>query len=362
MAESILKKLGHALSALTAGKEGNLLGLSLGSSAIKAVELVKKGKQWKLSNFGMIQLPEDAIVDREIMNSVAVVESLKTLISQAKIKNKSVCLSISGASLIIKRMQVEAASEGELQDAVFWEAEQYISFDISDCILDFHRIGKIADNKYDVLLVAVKRSMVEAYMNCVIQAGLVPKVVDVDYFALNNLYEANYPKNPQGATCLVDIGAASTKLAISFNGITTFTKDVAMGGKALTTEIQKQMGLSYEDAEMLKQGAADGGIPQQVSELMAIMAENLGDEIKRTIDFYAASSSESPVMEVLISGGGSRINGLAQVIAEKTALPTQMINPFQSVLFDEKKLSPDFIAQIAPLAAIPVGLAIRSGE
>lgn len=360
MAESILKRLGSVVSDLIAGGGGNLIGLSIGTSAIKAVELSKKGKNWKLTNFGMIQLPEDAVVDREIVNAVAVVESLKTLMSQARIKGKAVCLSLSGSSLIIKRMQVESASEKELQDAVFWEAEQYIPFDISDCVLDFHKIGKSAEGKYDVLLVAVKKSLLESYMSCVQQAGLNPRVVDIDYFAMHNLYEANYPLTSNASICLVDVGAVSTKVAISAHGVTIFTKEVGMGGKTLTTEIQKQMGLSYEDAEMLKQGGGTEGVPQQVSELMSIMAENLADEIKRTLDFYAASSNEVPVSQIFLSGGGSKIPGLSQVVEERAGVPAQLINPFQTVGFDEKKLTPDFISQIAPLAAIPVGLALRA--
>lgn len=362
MANSILSKLGSVFSGLLSGGGQNLLGLSIGTSSIKAVELTKKGNAWAISNFGMIQLPEDAIVDREVVNSVAVVENIKTLISQAKIKTKTVCLSLTGSSIIIKRLQVESASDKELQEAVFWEAEQYIPFDISDCILDFHKIGKTADGKYDVLLVAAKRSSLEAYMACVEQAGLQPKVVDIDYFALHNLFEANYPSAQSGAACIVDIGASSTKIIISSKGVTVFNKDVGMGGKTLTTEIQKQMGVGFEDAEMLKQGAGNEGAPQQVSELMAIMSENLGDEIKRTIDFYAASASDAPITLVLLSGGGAKIPGLLQVVEQRTGLPTQMINPFQSVGYDEKKINPDFLNEIAPIAAIPVGLALRSGS
>ena len=362
MAESILKRLGSVVSGLLSGGGGSLLGLSIGTSSIKAVELTKKGSAWSISNFGMIQLPEDAIVDREVVNTVAIVENIKTLLSQAKIKAKNVCLSLAASSIIIKRLQVEAASESELQDAVFWDAEQYIPFDISDCILDFHKIGKTSDGKFDVLLVAAKKSSLEAYMACVTQAGLNPKIVDIDYFALQNLFEMNYPEAQGGATCIVDIGASSTKIIISSKGTTVFTKDVGMGGKTLTAEIQKQMGVSFEDAEMLKQGAGTEGAPQQVSELMAIMSENLGDEIKRTIDFYAASASDSPVGAVLLTGGGAKIPGLLQVVEQSVGLSTQMLNPFSAIGFDEKKINPDFLTEIAPIAAIPVGLALRSGD
>src|SRR5271170_510622 len=170
------------LASVTGG--GSALGLSVGTSAIKLVELKKQGKVWKLLHFGIVQLPEDVIVNREIVNQIAVVDSLRTLTNTIKLKSKQVCTALSGTSLIIKRMTVEAPNARELQDQVFWEAEQYLPFDVSEVVMDYHVLSKGKDQGTDVLLVAVKRSVLDSYMMAIEDAGLKPKVMDVDFFAL----------------------------------------------------------------------------------------------------------------------------------------------------------------------------------
>ncbi|MGZ3698095.1 MAG: type IV pilus biogenesis protein PilM, partial [Bdellovibrionota bacterium] len=159
----------------------------------------KSGKLWKLLHFGIVQLPDDVVVNREIVNPIAVVESIKTLVNQIKLRNKNVCTSITGTSVIIKRMMLEVPNVKELQDQVFWEAEQYIPFDPSEVVMDYQMLSRSKDTKTDVLLVAVKRPILDAYMNCIQDAGLRAKIVDVDFFALQNLYETNYPINPSEA-------------------------------------------------------------------------------------------------------------------------------------------------------------------
>ncbi|MCM2276758.1 MAG: pilus assembly protein PilM [Oligoflexia bacterium] len=339
---------------------GTAVGLSIGSSSIKLVELKKAGKSWKLLHFGIVQLPEDVIVNREIVNDIAVVESIKTLISQIKLKSKAVCTALSGTSLIIKRMTVEVANPRDLQDQVFWEAEQYLPFDVTEVVMDFQTLKKPVDGKTDVLLVAVKRAVLESYMASVEDAGLSPKVVDVDFFALQNVLEANYPSNPAEAVAIVDIGAAATKMVVVHDGIPVFTKDTALGGRNLTAEIQRNLNLSYADAETLKVGGS-GPLPQEVSDLMQISSENFATEIKRSLDFYSASSSGAPVSYILLAGGGARIQGLSKTVEDATGLPTQIINPFNAISYDPAVFTQDYLNAIAPLAAVPIGLALRAG-
>lgn len=356
--KGLLSKLSDALSF---GGGGTAVGLSVGTSSVKLVELRKSGKMWKLLHFGIVQLPEDVVVNREIVNQVAVVEAIKTLAAQLRLKNKSVCTAISGASLIIKRMLIDVPNIKELQEQVFWEAEQYLPFDVSEVVMDFQVLSRAKDNKTDVLLVAVKRSVLESYMEAVSGAGLKPKIVDVDFFALQNLYEANYPVRPAEAVAIVDVGASSLKLVVVHAGIPVFTKDTAIGGRSLTLEIQKHLNISYTDAETLKVGGAGGGIPQEVSDLMHIMADNIGIEIKKALDFYGASSSGAPVSFILLAGGSAKIPELSKVVEDSVGLPTQVLNPFNSITYDPAVFTQEYLAAVAPIASIPIGLALRAG-
>jgi type IV pilus assembly protein PilM len=341
---------------------GTVVGLSIGSSSIKIVELKKSGNNWKLLHFGIIQLPEDVIVNREIVNSIAVTDSLKSLIEQIKLKNKSVCTSLSGTSLIIKRMMMEVPKMSEIQDQVFWEAEQYLPFDISEVSIDYQVLSRSKDNKTDVLLVAVKNTVLESYMECVTNAGLRPKIVDVDFFALQNLFEANYPAHPSEAVAIVDIGATSLQFVVVHSGIPVFTKDSAIGGRNLTAEIQKHLNLSFLDAEALKTTAGtDQSTPQEVSDLIHVMGENFATEIKRAVDFYNASSSGAPVAYVLLAGGSSKLFGLSKTVEEILGLPTQLLAPFNSISYDPSIFTSEYLEGIAPFAAIPIGLALRAG-
>lgn len=337
------------------------MGLSIGTSSIKLVELKRQRKSWKLLHFGIYQLPEDAVVNREIINNIAVVESLRTLTQQVKLKSRSLCTSLSGTSVIVKRLSIQVTNMKELQEQVFWEAEQYLPFDVSEVVMDFQLLSKPKEQNADVLLVAVKKSVLESYMSCVEDASLKPKIVDVDHFALQNLFELNYATSPQEATALVDIGASSIKISIVHQGIPLFTKDTAIGGKNLTAEIQKNLNLSYVDAEALKVGSGGSGMPQEVSELIHITVENFADEIKRAIDFYHASASGAPVTSILLSGGSCKLPNMSKTVEETTSLPTQVINPFISISYDPKYFTQEYIASIAPMAAIPIGLALRMG-
>jgi type IV pilus assembly protein PilM len=338
------------------------VGLSIGSSAIKLVELKRSGKLWKLLRFGMVNLSEDVIVNREIVNHIAVVESIKTLLNSIpKLKSKTVCTSLSGTSLIIKRLTVDVPNMRELQDTVFWEAEQYLPFDAAEVVMDFQVLSRAKDNKTDVMLVAVKKAVLDSYTTSIEDAGLRPKIVDVDFFALQNIYEFNYPANPAEAVAIVDIGASALKLVVVHAGVPVFTKDSSVGGRNLTAEIQKQLNLSYADAETLKTGAGSAATPQEVSDLMHIMAENLATEIKRALDFYNASSVGAPVSYILLTGGSAKIPELSKIVEDSTGLPTQLINPFNAISYDPAIFTQDDVSAIAPFAAIPIGLALRAG-
>ena len=350
------------LGSMTLGSK-TFVGLSIGSSSVKLAEIKKTGKTWKLIRFGSVQLPEDVIVNREIVNAVAVTDAIKSLIVQVKPKTKIVCSSLSGNSMIIKRMLVEVQNEKELQDAVFWEAEQYLPFDVSEVVMDFHILSRSKDNKTDVLLVAVKKAILDSYMTCIENAGLKPKIIDSDFFAVQNVFEESYPANSAEAIAIVDIGASAIKINIVHAGVPVFTKDSSLGGKNLTSEIQKHLNLSFGDAEALKIGGGEGAtIPQEVSDLMNTAARDFSTEIKRAVDFYNASSAGAPVSHILITGGSSKIPNLSKIAEEMSGLPTQLLNPFNAITYDPSVFTPDKLSAIIAVATLPLGLALRAGE
>jgi type IV pilus assembly protein PilM len=355
-----MKKLSFSLSDIfSLGGVDVAVGLSIGSSSVKLVELKRSGKIWKLCHFGVVQLPEDALVNREIVNSIAVIESIKTLVNQVKPKTKNVCTSISGSSVMIKRMTIEVGNKKELQDQVFWEAEQYLPFDVNEVVMDYDLLSKSQENQYEVMVVAAKRIFLDAYTGCVSEAGLKCKIVDLDFFALQNTFEANYPVSSQEAVAIVDIGSSSLKFMVVHEGVPVYTKDAVLGGHNLTHEIQKHLNLSYADAESLKLSGNE--MPQEVLDLMSIMAENFATEIKKGLDFYNASSSGAPVAYILLAGGSSKIRDISSTVEEVTGLPTQLMNPFNSISYDPKVFEQDYLLEISPLAAVPIGLALRAG-
>lgn len=338
------------------------VGICVGAASVKVAEVKKVGKTWKLVRFGLNQLPEDSVVNREVFNPVAVTGAIQAALNQAHIVSKNVVTGMGGSSIILKRMTVEVQKVSELQDAVFWEAEQYLPFDPSEVSMDFHMISRGKDAKTDVLFVAAKLSVMDGFTAAVEGAGLKVKIVDTEYFALQNIFEANYDARPGEAVALVDIGASTLKVLVIHDGVPVFTKESPLGGRNLTAEIQRQMNLGLADAEALKIGQGRGAVPQEIAELTQVAVENFATEIRRALDFYNASSSGAPVSYILVTGGSSQIPQLSKGIEEHVGLPVQLLNPFARIGYDEKVFTPELIASIAPVISVPLGYALRGGK
>lgn len=344
------------LSVLSGSKTA--VGINVGSSSVKLVEITRSGKTFTLHKFGIVPLPENAVVNREIMNPVAVSDAVKKLISQVKPSKKIIVTGIGGAAVIIKRMTVEVANIKELQDAVFWEAEQYLPFDPSEVAMDFHTITRGKDNRTDVLFVASKISALDGFISAIKDGGLNISIVDTEAFGIQNIFEENYSISPQEAVAVVDIGASSLKVIVIHDRVPVYTKESNFGGRNLTSDIQKNLNLSFEDAEALKTNSAEA-LPEEVMELMMSAAENFSMEVKRALDFYNASSSGAPVTSILLCGGGAKIPDLSRIIEERLTLPTQLLNPFTRVVANPKSFSPNLMDQMGSTIALAMGLAIR---
>jgi len=335
------------------------VGLSIGASSVKVVELKKNRQQWSILSYATIPLSAAAGEHREISNPSAMVGAIQEVLKQAGIKSKDVCSAIAGSGLIIKNLMITVSNMKELQDQVFWEAEQYIPYDITEVVIDYQVMGEPKGDQVEVVLVAVKKDFLEQYMGVIQQAKLIPKIMDTELFALQNSFEANYSISSTESVLLADVGALSTKIVICGNGTPFFTKDVPFGGISVTQEIQKELNLpNIRDAEALK---VSPNVPQEVKDVVERTGKNLAGEIKKAIDFYTASSLGPSVTKVFISGGGSRMEGLTKIVREVTSKPCEYLNPFQEILIQMKGFTGD-IQSFAPEAVIPIGLAIRAGS
>lgn len=339
-----------------------IVGLDIGSSAIKIVEAEKKRSGWVVRSFTSVNLPEDTIVDGEIVNHAAVVEAIVSALKEAGVRSKNVCTSVAGSSVIIKHIAIPKSAPSEIEDQVYWEAEQYIPFDMKEISLDFEVVQEdMGDGKMDILLVAAKKDFIEKRLAAVKECGLIPEVLEVDGLALANVFWENYEMTPDNAVVLVDVGASLTKINIISHNTTIFTRDVAVGGKNLTQEVQNKLGVSFQEAEVLKIDACSTGqIPEEVLPLVNGICENISLEIRRSLDFYAASPVQLPVTAVFLSGGASRVPGLANMLTEMLGLPVEYLNPFNKVAVSGRQFSEEFLAAISSSAVIPLGLAIRN--
>ncbi len=262
------------------GKKKGLVGVDIGSSAVKAVELKPGGKgdaEFQLLNIGMEPLPPEAIVDGAIMDSGAVIDAVQRLFTAQKIKTSDVATSVSGNAVIVKKISLPQMSPEELAESIHWEAEQYIPFDIQDVALDYEVIeGSGGGGNMDVLLVAVKKDKISDYTSAISQAGKTPSVVDVDVFALQNCYEVNYGTDPGRVIALLNVGASIMNINIIKGSTSIFNRDIAVGGNQYTDAIQKDLNISFDQAEALKRGSrVEGAAPENLGPILLAVSENI---------------------------------------------------------------------------------------
>jgi type IV pilus assembly protein PilM len=346
------------------GKVKGLVGVDIGSSAVKAVELKvggKGGDEFQLLNVGLEPLPPEAIVDGAIMDSGAVIDAVQNLFQDNRIKTNDVATGVSGNAVIVKKISLPQMSEEELAESIHWEAEQYIPFDIQDVSLDYEVVeGGAAGGNMDVLLVAVKKDKISEYTSAITQAGRNPTVVDVDVFALQNCYDMNYVPDPGRVVALLNIGASIMNINVVKDGTSTFNRDIAVGGNQYTDAIQKDLNLSFEQAEALKRGEqVEDASPESLAPILQAVSENIATEIQRTFDFFRATSQEDRVDQIFLSGGTAKVHGLRDLLADRLDAPVEFLNPFLNVRYNEKDFDPAFLDDIGSSAAIAVGLAVR---
>ncbi len=341
-------------------REDLVVGIDIGSHAIKVCLLKRTDKAYAVVNLGSATLPEGAVDDGTLNDPEIVGKTIAELFKNLKIKQKKVGFSISGYSVIVKKVNLNVMSEEELEEHIQSEAEQYIPFDIDDVYLDFQdlKTNKDGDDRTDVMLVAAKKEIVDDYLEMLEDLNLKPVIVDVDGFALENTYEYNYPKDENVA--LVDIGASKMNINIISKGTSVVARDVVVGSRQLTEQIQSAFDLEFEDAEALKLGHLPAEDKQQeIEEIFSSTCTQWVLEIKKAIDLYHANHSDAPLTRLVLSGGGSKVSGLVDFLANETNLVVELFNPFSNMTVNSKKIDPDYLNSVGPEMAIATGIAIR---
>lgn len=341
-----------------------VIGLDIGSSAIKLLQLKASKKGYALEKFGMKSIDPELIVDGAVMDAGRVVDALKELLREQGVKTKDVVISVSGHSVIVKKITLPSMTEDELEESIKWEAEQYIPFDVNDVNLDFHILPNVdtpeGNDSMAVVLVAVKKDRLAEYTSLVMEAGLNPVVVDVDAFTLENLYGLGYGTTGSEVVALVNIGASVMNIHIVKGGNFSFTRDISTGGNRYTEMIQRDLNVPYDAAERAKRGESVEGVnPDALSEILTTMNGELAAEIGRSFDYFRSTSTQETIDRVLLSGGTAKIPGLAPFLSERLGVPVEMIDPFRNIQVKAKGVDADALAAAGPQAAVVTGLAMR---
>lgn len=341
-------------------REEPYLSVDIGSSSIKVVEVRGRAGELRLLNAASLPTPPSAIQNNMVYEATAVAETTRALTESHSMRARKVITAVPGPAVIIKRVTLPAQSERELENTILFEAGNFIPEDLDNVNLDYQITDYLDDGKrMEVLLVAAKKDLVASYTETVRAAGLLPIVIDVDYFALENMFETNYEPALDRAIALVNIGARYSSINILKSGRSTFTGDVPVGGRDITEALMRDLGVSAEDAEVLKAGGTTAQAPaDQVAAVSGSASAAVIEEIHHALSFFWTAATDETIDAVYLSGGVARMPGLAQQLSERVQAPVEIANPFAHVNIDRAIDTPE-LRQQAPEFAVAMGLAIR---
>jgi type IV pilus assembly protein PilM len=351
------------LKLLSSKKKQYPIGLDIGSHSIKVCQVAPAGEGFKLVSLGSSKLPEGAVEDGILQEPEEVAKIITTLLKNLKLKEKRVAISISGYSVIVKKINLSVMEEKDLDEYIQAEVGQYIPFDIEDVYLDYQDLQTSTEDydRTDVMLVAAKKEVVDGYLAMLQSAGLKVVIVDIGGFALENVYDANYSLDENVA--LVDIGATKMSINIVSQGISVLARDVVVGSRQISDQIQNRFGVTLEEAEGLKMGYEPIEEKQKdLDEIYANTCTQWALELKKAIDLYYTNNPDMALNKIILSGGGSRIQGLDQFFAEEIGLEVVHLDPFLKIKSGSKNIDQSYINYVGPEVAIALGLAIRPSE
>lgn len=341
---------------------GSIVGVDIGAHSIKVCELSGSAGKFKIERFGAYTLSEAALIEDEVQKPSEIVEGLLEAFTKSGIKSKMVCLGLFGPNTMTKRLPVPEGSKEEIEDHVMWEVEQYITFGADDSQIDFALLEENENGSRDALVAAAKNDMVQGYIDLFKDAKLNVKIVDLNVLALSNLFEEVYSKDLEEyslGTLLLDLGAQSTRIVVYKRGGPIFTKEIPVGGGLITEEIQRQMGVSYEEAEDLKTTVDDNGnLPEEILTIINNQLDSHVSEVRKNVNFYVTQGSAEKVNHCFITGGSSLLPGMVDKLAASLGVPVERIDVFSRVKVDESKLGQS-LTQLSAVAPIVIGLAMR---
>jgi type IV pilus assembly protein PilM len=348
------------------GEGKNLVGVDIGTSSIKVCQLRENRRGCSLVKVGYTELPAQTIVDGQVMDAGTVVEALQKLFHDHRIRQKEIALSVSGQSVIIRKITVPIMTAAELDEQIHWEAEQHIPFDIKDVQVDYQVLRRRPEaSQMDLLLVAAKRDQINDYAQLARDARLRPIVFDIDAFTVQNLFEFTRGLPPDKTIALINVGASLSSLNIVANGISAFTREIASGGNIITEEIQKQLNIPFEQAEAYKCGGAPsddpgraGMVPQQVVSVVEAVADSIAAEIQRSLDFYLATSGEGEISNIFVTGGTANLVALAQAIERRARVSVEAWAPTEGIQV-ERDVNAGVLQQRAAQLSVALGLGLR---
>jgi type IV pilus assembly protein PilM len=342
----------------------NLVGVDIGSSSIKVCQLKDGRRGLEMIRLGYAPLPAETIVDGHVMNAGAVVESLSRIFQDAKIKSRDVAMSVSGQSVIIRKITVPMMTPAELAEQIQWEAEQHIPFDIKDVQIDYEVLRRRPEaGQMDLLLVAAKRDEIQDYAQLARDAKLKPQVVDIDAFTIQNVFEFSRGLPPDQTVALINVGASLSTLNIVAKGVSTFTRDITNGGNFITEEIRKRLGVTVEQADAFKCGRPDAGPPpHQVQQIMEGVIDAIAAEIQRSLDFYMATSGETEIARIFLTGGTAKIPLLAQAIERRSRIGVEVFSPLDKIALDGGSVDPAAVTALGGQLAVAIGLSMRKDK
>jgi type IV pilus assembly protein PilM len=341
------------------GRKRTTVGLDIGSGLIKLVVIQHGGGEPVLTKVAFTSVVDDAIVEGEVMDPGIVAEAIKQLMSSAGVKPRQVVTAVGGRDVIIKKITMDRMKMSEAREVIRWEAEQHVPFDMENVELDFQILDPDGDGlQMTVLLVAAKRELIETKMSLLSDVGLEPSIIDVDAFALHNAFELNYPDAMRGVVGLVNIGHELTNVNILDDGIPVLTRDIQVGTRRFREDMQRERGISAEEADRMLQGSETTA---ELEPFLESRGEELAVGIERAAAFLqSASRSSTGLARLYTTGGGARIPGLNRVLADRLRLPVQLANPIERLRVADGVLDMMVVDEVAPLLMLPIGLALRS--
>lgn len=346
-------------------KSKDLVGIDIGSSSVKMVQLAESRGKYHLVACGMARLPAGAVADNAIADRQAVGRTIRELLAAHKVTTTNVAAAVSGHSVIFRTIRLPVMSEEQLEATIEWEAEQYIPYQIADVNLDTHVLGPVHNDpsQMDVVLVAAKKEIVNGISSLFAECQLNLQVIDVDCFALANLLEVCYDMLTDEVVALVDLGARASSVTMVQGGVPIFTREIPFGGATFTDDLQRRLALEREEAEaILAGGSIPEPIAESVNEVLADTCETLGREIQRTLDFFYASSLNERPRSLFIVGGVSQAASLRDTLAKSLGIEVEILNPWRQITWDKKRFDGEQLAAVGPQYAVAVGLAMRRVE